>query len=152
LRRAGDAHAPAFALPAQGTRPRRRFARIVAIRQHDHIAHLAREIERPKARGRKRGPCRMVGRLHCGETGLDAFPNHQHVPGIGETHCAAAAGTQHHLLRMDWSFAATIAGKEGAMDGNGRSIYAVRDQRHHRRPDAARGMLQPDVETDGRRR
>ena len=50
LRRAGDAHAPALALPAPGAVLRRRFAGVVAIGEHDHVAQ-------PRAAGRGReGP------------------------------------------------------------------------------------------------
>ena len=58
LRRAGDPNAPPFALPAPGAILRRRFAGFVAIGEHDHVANVARQIERAKARGRKRRPGR----------------------------------------------------------------------------------------------
>jgi hypothetical protein len=39
LRRAGDAHAAAFALPPPRAGARRRLAGVVAIGEHDHVAH-----------------------------------------------------------------------------------------------------------------
>ena len=41
---------------------------------------------------------------------------------------------------------AAVAGKEGAVDRERRVVRAARHQRHHRRPDAARGMLQTGME------
>ena len=68
------------------------------------------------------------------------------VARLGEAHRAAAAWTEHHLLRIDRRLAAAIAGKEGAVDRERRSVRAARHQRHHRRPDAARGVLQAGME------
>ena len=51
LRRAGDPNAPPFALPPSRAILRRRFAGFVTVGQHDHVAHVARQIERPEARG-----------------------------------------------------------------------------------------------------
>ena len=73
-------------------------------------------------------------------------------PRRGEPHRAAAARTEHHLLRIDRRLAAAVAGKEGAVDRERRAVGAARHQRHHRRPDAARGMLQPGMEAERRRR
>ena len=61
----------------------------------------------------------MAARQHCGEGGLDALTDHQHVARIGEAHRAATAGTEHHLLRIDGRFPGAIAGNEGAMDAMG---------------------------------
>ena len=73
-------------------------------------------------------------------------------PGSAEPHRAATAGAEHHLLRIDRRLAAAIAGEEGAVDRQRRAVHAARHQRHHRRPDAARGMLQPGMEAERRRR
>ena len=105
-----------------------------------------RQIESAQPGGRKRRPGRMSGRLHGGEAGLDTFPDHQHVARIGEAHRAATAGAEHHLLRIDRRLPAAIAGEEGAVNRERRSVCAVRHQRHHRRPDAARGMFQTGME------
>ena len=98
---AGDAHAPAFALPPQSAIPRRRLAGFVAIGQHDHVADVLRQIEAAQPGGRKRGPGGMAARQHGGEAGLDTFADHQHVPWLGEAHRTATAGAEHHLLRRD---------------------------------------------------
>ena len=44
-----------------------------------------------------------------------------------------------------------VAGEEGAVNGDRRAVDAARHQRHHCRPDAARGMLQAGVEAQSRR-
>ena len=113
----------------------------------------SRQIEGAQPGGRKRRPGRMAGRLHGGEAGLDAFADHQHVARLGKAHRAATAGAEHHLLRIDRRLAAAVAGEEGAVDRQRRSVRAARHQRHHRRPDAARGMLQTGMEAQrvGRR-
>ena len=59
------------------------------------------QIESSKPGSRKRRPRRMAGRLHGGEAGLDALSDHQDIAGWGEPHSAAAAGAEHHLLRID---------------------------------------------------
>ena len=117
--------------------PRRRFAGVVAIGEHDHVAHIARQIESAQSGSRKRRPGRISGRLHGGEAGFDALADHQHIAGRGEPHGAAAAWTEHHLLRIDRRLAPPITGKEGAMDGKRRLVSAACHKRHHRRPDAA---------------
>ena len=71
--------------------------------------------------------------------------------GCGEAHRAATAWTEHHLLRIDRRLAAAVAGEEGAVDRERRSVRAARHQRHHRRPDAARGMFQTGMEAQRRR-
>ena len=108
----------------------------------------SRKIERAQSRGRQRRPGRMAGRLHGGEAGLDAFADHQHSAGagVGEAHNSTTARPKHHLLRVDRSFAAAITGKEGAVNCQRRCIHAVRHQRHHRRPDVARRVLQAGME------
>ena len=55
LWRTGDPHAPSFSFPAQGAVPRRRFARIVAIGEHDHVAHVA-AVDRGVAGPRSKAP------------------------------------------------------------------------------------------------
>ena len=76
------------------------------------------------------------------------FADHQHVAGLGEAHNAAATRAEHHLRRIDRRFAAAVAGEEGAVDRERRAVRAARHQRHHRRPDAARGMLQTGMEAE----
>ena len=88
----------------------------------------------------------MAGRLHGGEAGLDPFADHQHVAGFGKAHRAATARPEHHLRRIDRRFAAAVAGEEGAVDRERRHRFAVHHQRHHRRPDAARRVLQAGME------
>ena len=104
-----------------------------------------------KARGRKRRPGGVSRRLHGRKAGLDPFADHQHVAGLAEAHCAAATRPEHHLRRIDWRLAAAVAGEKGAMNGDRRSGGAVRHERHHRGPDAARGMFQAGMEAQGRR-
>ena len=122
-----------------------------------------------QSRCRQRSPGRMAGRLHGGEAGLDAFADHQHAAGralcrrapggirvrsvcsarateVAKAHNSTTARPKHHLLRVDRSFAAAITGKEGAVDCQRRCIHAVRHQRHHRRPDIARRVLQTGME------
>ena len=71
-------------LPAPCAIARRRLAGFVAIGEHDHVADVVRQIESPKPRCRKRRPCRVAGRLHGGEAGLDALADHQHVAGSAQ--------------------------------------------------------------------
>jgi hypothetical protein len=52
MRRAGDVHAPASAFPAQRRGARRHLAGLVTIREHNHLADMARQVESAKARGR----------------------------------------------------------------------------------------------------
>ena len=110
------------------------------------------QIEGAQPGGRERRPGRMAGRQHGGEAGLDAFADHQHVAGLGEPHGAATARAEHHLLRIDRRLAGAVAGEEGAVDRQRRAVGAARHQRDHRRPDAARRMLQPGMEAERRRR
>ena len=105
-----------------------------------------------KARGRKRRPGGISSRLHRGKAGLDAFADHQHGARLGEAHCAAATRPEHHLLRIDWRLAVAVAGEKGAVNGDRRSGRAVRHERHHRGPDATRGMFQSGMEAQGGQR
>ena len=72
LRRAGDAHAPALPLPSPCAVTRRRLAGFVAIGEHDHVAHVVRQIESTQARMSKappmpggRSPAWRRGRSRC---------------------------------------------------------------------------------------
>ena len=128
-----------------------RFARIIAIRQHDHIfSHLVREIERAHTLRRKCCPCSVIGRLHGREASFDAFADHQYLAGMTETYRSATTRAEHHLLRIDRRFPFAITAKEGSVNSGWRSFRAIHHQRHHRWPHAARGMLQPDVESEAR--
>ena len=102
--------------------------------------------------GRKRRPGRMAGRLHGGEAGLDAFADHQHVAGLGEAHRAATARAEHHLRGSTGALPPPSRARKVRWMASGVAVRAVRHQRHHRRPDAARGMFQPGMEAERRRR
>ena len=78
-------------------------------------------------------------------------PTHEHVARWSKPYRATTAGTEHHLLRIDRRFARPVAGKKCAVDRQRRVVDTARDQRHHRRPDAARGVLQPGMEAERRR-
>ena len=71
----------------------------------------------------------MTCDLHPGEAGFEAFADHQDFTGFGEANHAAAAGAEHHLLRLDGRLALTIAGKIGPVDRDGRAIDAACDQK-----------------------
>ena len=118
LRRAGDPNAAPFALPSSGSILRRGFAGFVAIREHDQVANVARQIERPQARGRKRCPGGISGRLHRCKAGLNPFADHQHVARLGQTHHAATTRPEHHLRGIDRCFAVAVAGEKGAVNGD----------------------------------
>src|SRR5262249_23706724 len=109
-------------------------------------AHVVRQIESAQPGSRKRRPGGMASCQHGGETGLDAFPNQEYVPRIGETHGAATARAEHHFLRIDRRLSRTITGKEGAMESEWVIVEAARYQRDHHRPNAARRMSQGGME------
>jgi hypothetical protein len=48
-RRTGDPNAPALSFPAQRAIPRCPLSNFIAIGQHDHVPHLARQFEAAKA-------------------------------------------------------------------------------------------------------
>jgi hypothetical protein len=59
----------------------------------------------------------VAGGLHSGNTGLDAFADHQQAIGwLTEVDCAAATRPEHHSLWFYGCLAFAIAGKEGAVD------------------------------------
>ena len=152
LRRAGDADTATLALPTPGALAGRRLAGLVAVGQHDDVAHVDRQIEGAQARGRERRPGRMAGRLHGGEAGLDALSHHQRFARISEANRAAAAGAEHHLRGFDRRLAAAVAGEKGAVDRQrpvvrpGVTSATIAGQRP---PD---GMLQAAMEAERRRR
>jgi len=132
--------------------PCRRLPGFVTIGQHDHVAHVVRQIESAQPGSRKRRPGGMPSCQHGGETGLDAFPNQEHVARIGETDGAATARAEHHFLRIDRRLSRTITGEEGAMNREWGIAEAARYQRDHPRPNAARRMFQAGMEAECRRR
>ena len=67
---------------------------------------------------------------------------------LGESHSATSAGAEHHLLRIDGCLSDAVARKEGAVDRQRDIVNTVRNQRHHRWPNAAGEVLQPAVEAD----
>jgi hypothetical protein len=56
-------------------------------------------------------------------------------------HRAAPTGAEHLLLRIDRRLAATVAGRERAMNRERQIIGSARHQRDDRRPDAAGRQL-----------
>ena len=79
---------------------------------------------------------------HGRKAGLHAFSDHQHVTRLGKADGTATTRAEHHLLWIDGRFAAAILGEKSAMNSDGRSVDALRHQRHHRRPDCARRVLE----------
>src|SRR5262249_11986379 len=92
----------------------------------------------------------MAACLHRGKTSFDALAHHQHAARRGEPHCTATAWAKHHFLGLDPRLALSVARKEGAVDRQRCVINAARDQRDHRRPNAARRMFQTGMEADRR--
>ena len=91
----------AAALPASSPSARTITSR-TSVRQ---IESSRPEVESAAQAGRPR-------RLHGGEAGLDALPDHQHVAGWRKPHSATAAGPEHHLLRIDRRLARRRRGQE----------------------------------------
>ena len=95
----------------------------------------------------------MTGRLHGGETGLQALANHQGVARCAQFHSAASTGAEHHPGGFDRCLAGPVRVQERPMNANRRVVPTARHQRHHGGPDATRGMLQRRVVAQrGRRR
>jgi hypothetical protein len=67
---------------------------IVTVGEHDYIANVLRQMERAKARGRKRCPHWMAACLHCSKARLDTFADHKHIAGRPELDRAALAWPQ----------------------------------------------------------
>jgi hypothetical protein len=74
------------------------------------------------------------------------LPDHEQIAWFGETHHASAARAEHHLLWLDRRLGVAITGEECAVNTDRLTIDTDRHQRHHRRPDTARGMLQTGIE------
>jgi hypothetical protein len=71
---------------------------------------------------------------------------------FAETNRATPAWAEHHLLRLYWRLALTVAREKRPMDGNRLVINTERYEGDHRRPRATGGMLQCGMETQCRRR
>jgi len=73
---------------------------------------------------------------------IAVFMTHRVYTEVAKAHNSTTARPKHHLLSVDRSFAAAIAGKEGAVDCQRRCIHTVRHQRDHPWPPVAGGMPQ----------
>ena len=102
------------------------------------------QIESAQPGSRKRSPCgRPVACMAARQ--VRSLPDHQHSPGSASAR-RRPAWAEHHLLPARSAPSPAVAREECAVDRQRRSVRAVCHQRHHRRPDAARGMLQAGME------
>jgi hypothetical protein len=94
-----------------------RFAGIITVGKHNHVADVVGQIKGAQSRGGEGRPGGPVGCLHGRKAGFYAFADHQHVAQHAKPHCATTARAEHHLRRVNRRLAAAVVGEEGAVDG-----------------------------------
>ena len=146
LRRAGDAHAPALrASSARRSRapPPRRVRR--------HRRARSRRARRPADRGcagrRSRAPPRPDGRSPAWRRGRSRCLRRPSARRPARRAAPRRRGTDRASSSADRPAPCRRRRGRGRCGGSRAACRrAARHQRHHRRPDAARGMLQPGME------
>ena len=79
-------------------------------------------------------------------------PTMSDVAGPAEPHRPAAAGAEHHLLRIHRRLASAVAREKSTMDRQRRIVRAARHESNGCRPDAAGWVFQSGMEAERRRR